>query len=94
VNTGDMIHRWSNGRVKSTPHRALPPVGRHRYAIPFFVGPHLDTVIECLPTCRSASDPPRFPPIVYGDYLDWWTDQNYNVSRQADAQPGQTAAIR
>jgi isopenicillin N synthase-like dioxygenase len=87
VNSGDMMHRWTNGRVKSTPHRALPPVGRHRYAIPFFLGPHLDTLIDCLPTCQGPDDPPRFPPIVYGDYLAWWYDANYNASLQSDASP-------
>jgi isopenicillin N synthase-like dioxygenase len=85
VNSGDMMHRWTNGRVKSTPHRALPPVGRHRYAIPFFLGPHIDTVIECLPTCQGPGDPPRFPPITYADYLTWWYDANYNAADQRDA---------
>jgi isopenicillin N synthase-like dioxygenase len=84
VNSGDMMRRWTNGRLKSTPHRALPPVGRARYAIPFFLGPHIDTVIECLPTCRAPDDPPRFPPITYGDYLTWWYDANYNASLQSD----------
>jgi isopenicillin N synthase-like dioxygenase len=87
VNSGDMMHRWTNGRVKSTPHRARPPVGRHRYAVPFFLGPHIDTVIECLPSCRSIDEPPRFPPITYGNYLAWWYDANYNAAAQADERP-------
>jgi isopenicillin N synthase-like dioxygenase len=61
VNSGDMMQRWTNGRFKSTPHCALPPVGRHRYAIPFFLGPHIDTVIECLQTCQGPDNPPRCP---------------------------------
>ena len=86
VNAGDMMSRWTNGRFKSTPHRALPPVGRHRYAIPFFLGPHIDTVIACLPTCQGPENPPRFPPITYEAYLRWWYDANYNASAQDDTR--------
>lgn len=84
VNTGDMLHRWTNGRFRSTAHRALPPVGGHRYAIPYFLGPHLDTVIACLPSCCGPDNPPKDPPITYGDYVDWWYDANYPVADQED----------
>jgi isopenicillin N synthase-like dioxygenase len=84
VNSGDMMQRWTNHRFKSTPHRALPPLGRPRYAIPYFMGPHLDTEIACLPTCHGPDDPPRYPPITYAAYLDWWYDANYNAARQRD----------
>ncbi|MCZ6874229.1 MAG: isopenicillin N synthase family oxygenase [bacterium] len=85
VNSGDMMQRWSNGRFKSTPHRALLPLGQHRYAIPFFLGPHLDTRIECLSTCQGPDNPPKFPPVTYGDHLAWWYDANYNAAVQQDA---------
>jgi isopenicillin N synthase-like dioxygenase len=85
VNAGDMMYRWTNGRFRSTPHRALPPVGRHRYAIPFFMGPHIDTVIACLSTCQGPDNSPRFPPIRYDEYLHWWYDANYNAAVQNDA---------
>ena len=84
VNSGDTLHRWTNGRFKSTAHRARPPVEGHRYAIPFFLGPHVDTLIECLPTCAAPGAEPRFPPITYGDYLEWWYTENYPPSRQDD----------
>ena len=84
INTGDTLHRWSNGRYLSTPHRVLPPVDRHRYAIPFFLGPHLNTEIVCLPTCANNGNPPRFPPITYSDYMTWWYDANYNAADQDD----------
>ena len=84
VNSGDMMLRWTNHRFKSTPHRALPPVGRPRYAIPYFLGPHMDTEIACLPTCQGPGNPPRYPPITYAAYLDWWYDANYNAARQRD----------
>jgi len=83
VNSGDMMARWTNGRFKSTPHRALPPLGRHRYAIPYFLGPHMDTVIACLPTCQGPDRPTPAPPIAYADYLTWWYDANYDARRQA-----------
>ena len=86
VNSGDMMKRWTNGRVKSTPHRAVPPVGRHRYAIPFFLGPHIDTLISCLPTCQGPDNPPKHPPITYADFLAWWYDANYDASRQDDME--------
>ena len=84
VNTGDTLHRWTNGRYLSTPHRALPPVDQHRYAIPFFLGPHLDTLIDCLPTCIDTKHPVRFPPITYSNYMTWWYDANYNAADQDD----------
>ena len=65
VNSGDMLRRWSNGRFKSTPHRALPPVGRERYAIPFFLGPRFDQ------TDRMPADlhRPRQPAALGADHL-------------------------
>ena len=84
VNAGDMMKRWTNGRFLSTPHRALPPVGRHRYAIPFFLGPRFDQPIACLPTCTGPDNPPRWPPITYAEWLAWWYDANYDPRRQQD----------
>ena len=84
VNSGDMMKRWTNGRFKSTPHRALPPVGRHRYAIPFFLGPQFDWVIECLPTCTGADNPPRWEPITYAAWQEYWYDANYDPKAQKD----------
>jgi isopenicillin N synthase-like dioxygenase len=59
-------------------------VGCHRYAIPFFLGPHIDTVIACLPTCGGTDRPAQYPPITYEDYLRWWYDANYPAAAQAD----------
>jgi isopenicillin N synthase-like dioxygenase len=84
VNSGDMMVRWTNGRFKSTPHRALPPVGRDRYAIPFFLGPRFDQVIECLPSCASVDTPSRWPPITYAEWQAYWYDANYDPARQKD----------
>jgi isopenicillin N synthase-like dioxygenase len=84
VNAGDTLRRWTNGRFLSTPHRALPPTQTHRYAIPFFLAPHLDTRIECLPTCTNGDNPPRWEPLSYEDWITWWTNENYDPKRQKD----------
>jgi isopenicillin N synthase-like dioxygenase len=82
VNAGDTLTRWTNGRFKSTPHRALPPVGRDRYAIPFFLGPHFDCEIACIPTCAGPGEPPKWPPIGYADWLAYWYRANYDPKAQ------------
>ena len=84
VNSGDMLRRWSNARFKSTPHRALPPVGQERYAIPFFLGPRFDQRIECLPTCTGPGNPPRWEPITYAEWQEYWYDANYDPKLQRD----------
>ena len=94
VNSGDMMTRWTNGRFKSTPHRAVPPVGQPRYAIPYFLGPHLDTVIACLPTCQGPERPPKYPPITYDQYLQWWYDANYDAALQNQPSPSEAASAR
>ncbi|MEM7405226.1 MAG: 2-oxoglutarate and iron-dependent oxygenase domain-containing protein [Pseudomonadota bacterium] len=90
VNAGDTLHRWTNGRISSTAHRALSPAHQSRYAIPFFFGPHLDTQIEPIATCVTPDVPPEFAPIRYGDFLDWWYDANYNADDQADLKARET----
>lgn len=89
-NSGDMLHRWSNGRLLSTPHRANPPVGRDRYAIPFFHGPNWDAEIACLDTCLSPGETPRWPPITFAAYMGWWYENNY-ASAHAKLAEGKTS---
>ncbi|KAL7588685.1 hypothetical protein Lser_V15G39213 [Lactuca serriola] len=68
VNLGDMLERWSNCLFRSTLHRVLGN-GQERYSIPYFVEPSHDCVVECLPTCHSKQNPPKFPPIKCETYL-------------------------
>lgn len=68
VNLGDMLERWSNCVFKSTLHRVLGN-GQERYSIAYFIEPSHDCRVECLPTCKSDSNPPRFAPILCQDYL-------------------------
>ena len=74
VNLGDAMARWTNDRWRSTLHRVLtPPLNANeptrRQSIAFFHNANWEAIIECLPTCQSASDPPRYEPIAAGPHL-------------------------
>ncbi|MBT5850267.1 MAG: isopenicillin N synthase family oxygenase [Acidimicrobiaceae bacterium] len=72
VNLGDMTAEWTNDRWKSTLHRVLPPsaVGvDRRQSTAFFFDANWDARIECLPTCVSADNPPRYPAVLAGEHL-------------------------
>ena len=100
VNGGDILHRWTNERFLSTPHRVRNVSGQVRYAIPFFCDPDHDTAIECLPTCRSADNPAKYPPLRFGDYALWFASKSYqhmaNEAALTDAvvAPGARATAR
>jgi isopenicillin N synthase-like dioxygenase len=76
VNSGDTLRRWSNDRLLSTTHR-VEKTAVDRYAIPFFMGPALDTAIEAVPTCVDAQHPARYPVITYGDLEREFLIANY-----------------
>ena len=76
-NSGDLLKRWTNGRFMSTPHRVINRSGRDRYSIPLFIHPNSEFIVECLPTCTDARNPPTEPPISSGDYLAWYMSENF-----------------
>jgi isopenicillin N synthase-like dioxygenase len=59
VNFGMFLEQISNGRVRATPHRVIPPTSGTRYSMPLFMCPQLDAPMACLPTCHDAANPPR-----------------------------------
>ena len=69
MNAGDILHRWSNGRFISTPHRVINTSGRERYSIPFFFDPNMHAEIVPLESCIAEGASAAYDPIVYGDYL-------------------------
>ena len=77
INLGNIMRRWSNDRFLSTPHGVLNDSGTDRYSIAYFHSPNPATTIECLPSCVSADDPPRYPPAVYRDLVLDFYRANY-----------------
>jgi alkanesulfonate monooxygenase SsuD/methylene tetrahydromethanopterin reductase-like flavin-dependent oxidoreductase (luciferase family) len=79
----------------SAPAWAFENVG-----FPFFCDPNHDTLIECLPTCHAAANPPKYPPIAFGDYAIWFARKSYeHMAREpalanAEIAPGARATKR
>ncbi len=81
MNVGDMLHRWSNGRLLSTPHRVINRTGRERCSVPFFFDPNMATLIEPLPSCVDDDNPPRFEPIEFGEFVRTQLTATYDHHR-------------
>lgn len=70
VNVGDMLHRWTNGLLLSTPHRVDNRSGRERYSIPFFYDPHVETHIAPLEACvKATTGTVDFETVRFGSFL-------------------------
>jgi isopenicillin N synthase-like dioxygenase len=82
INTGDIFQRWTNDRWMSNVHRVVNPpraAGERakRLSIVFFTGPRRDSLISCLPTCRSPARPPAYEPFIAGDLMRLRIAQTY-----------------
>jgi isopenicillin N synthase-like dioxygenase len=73
INVGDLLSRWTNDRWRSTLHRVVNPPrdakgSTQRLSIVFFTGPDRTSQISVLPSCVSAANPAKYPPVVAGEY--------------------------
>ncbi len=92
INIGDMMAQWTNDKWVSTLHRVANPCfvdGKtsDRLSIVHFCQTNYDTLVECLPTCTSADNPPKYPPVIAGEYsrLSAAKVYGYKLPEPADA---------
>lgn len=69
VNIGDMLEAWSNGLLRSTPHRVLN-LSPERYSLPYFVAANYQTIIKPFPQLISAGRPAQYEPFTAGSHLE------------------------
>lgn len=81
LNVGDILSRWTNGRLASTPHRVINLSGKDRYSQPFFFDPSMECTVAPLEECLAPGEDPQFPPVRYGDYLMERIDKNYDYRK-------------
>jgi isopenicillin N synthase-like dioxygenase len=68
VNIGDLMHRWTNDRFRSNPHRVVNTSGRARQSMAVFYDPGFHTLVDP----RDLLDDPaaaRHAPITCGEYI-------------------------
>lgn len=77
VNAGQFLERWSNERIRATPHRVIPPTENDRYSVPCFVNTSFDMTAAPLPTCVSEDNPAKYPTQSYWEFFQWYMTNAY-----------------
>ncbi|MDT8326845.1 MAG: 2-oxoglutarate and iron-dependent oxygenase domain-containing protein [Roseovarius sp.] len=88
VNVGDMLEAWSNGVLRSTPHRVLN-LSAERFSLPYFVAVNHDTVIKPFAQLVSAEHPAKYEPFTAGAHLERMLVRDFPYLR--DLKPGERA---
>jgi isopenicillin N synthase-like dioxygenase len=88
VNIGDMLEAWSNGVLRSTPHRVLN-LAPKRFSLPYFVAANHDTLIEPFAQLVPADQKPKYEPFFAGAHLEQMLIRDFPYLRD----PKRNAAI-
>ena len=70
VDAGDMLARATNDVIPSTTHQVVntpEATSKNRFSMPFFMHPHPEAILSCLPSCRGEGA--KYPDISAHDFL-------------------------
>jgi isopenicillin N synthase-like dioxygenase len=81
VNIGDMLEAWSNGLLRSTPHRVLN-LTPERFSIPYFVATNYDTLIKPFPQLLGAGQVAKYNPVIAGEHLKHMLTRDFPYLRE------------
>ena len=81
VNVADLLHRWTGGAYKSTPHRVINNSGRERLSLVLAFDPNPNTLIDARDI--FGADFACEEPITCGDYLDWRFNKAFSYRNEA-----------
>ncbi len=81
VNIGDMLEAWTNGMLRSTPHRVLNR-SRERFSMPYFVAANHDTMIRPFPQLLMGDRRAMYEPFQAGAHLERMLLRDFPYLRQ------------
>jgi len=82
INSGDLLARWSNGRLPSTDHRVVSNGVSDRYSMAVFLDPSYDTIVDPRDCGLAAGDSPRYSPVVVGDHISVRFDSSFSYRKE------------
>ena len=89
VNIGDMLEAWSNGLLRSTPHRVLNQ-SPERFSMPYFVAANHDTEIRPFAQLVDRAQRPRYEPFLAGAHLERMLLRDFPYLRKRQRMAGAT----
>lgn len=83
-NTGSTLCRWSNDVYQATPHRVRAAPDTDRYSNIFFLYPNVDALMEYVPSCTSADNPAKYPPVTFEEFHAGYAARNFAYAENWD----------
>ncbi len=93
VNIGDMLEAWTNGLLRSTPHRVLN-LSPERFSMPYFVAANHDTLIRPFPELVGRDEMPKYEPFKAGAHLESMLVRDFPYLKNLCLRDPSTASVR